>query len=409
MKYLVQEVTSSYSSFERFLAFLPNPAEELYAGNVADAIETFEEMLLDPHIHAKLQELKDIVLSANFRISPESEDQESLKVKEFVEDALKNLNLIKEVGELLTSLEYGYSVSEIIWENKDGYWIPKELKSRHPKRFRFNAKGELLYLEDGTFKPLNVPYKFIVHRHAPRAENPYGTSLLLRCYWPWRFKKAGLRFWLITAEKFSVPTILALFKTEGLSPEEIEERARLIADALSRIETDAALALANVEEVKTIEAKGSADDFKKLLEFCNMEISKAITGEVLTSDIGERGSYALSKVHENTLYARAKRIAKEIEETLNNTLIRYIVELNFGQNAPLPRISIEIEEIADWEKVKNAMAMGVPVSLKALYTKYGIPEPVDERDAFVNPKLRQGGVNFSDFFTKNQTRMRLKR
>ena len=405
MKNLTREITSNYSEFEKFLTFLPNPAEELYAGNVIDAIETFEEMLLDPHIYAKLQQLKDIVLSANFRILPGDE-----KATEFVEEVIKSMNLRKELSELLSALEYGFSVSEVIWENRNGYWIPKELKSRHPKRFRFNARGELLYFDNGEYKALNIPYKFIVHRHSPRAENPYGTSLLLRCYWAWQFKKAGLRFWLITAEKFGVPTILAIFKTEGMSQSEVEERASLIANALSNIQTDAAMALADVEEVKTVEAKGSAEDFERLLHFCNQEISKAITGEVLSSDIGERGSYALAKVHEKTLYQRAERIAKELEETLNKTLISWLVELNFGKDVEPPKLVLETEELTDWEVVQKAISLGVPVSKKALYSKYGIPEPQSEEDTFVYPKLQQqGGKLFSDFFTRSPTRMKLKR
>ena len=310
-------------------------------------------------------------------------------------------------SELLSALEYGFSVSEIVWKKENGYWIPHKVISRHPKRFRFNAKGELLYFSDGQWKVLNFPYKFIIHRHSPRTENPYGSSLLLRCYWPWQFKKAGLRFWLIIAEKFGVPTILAIFKTEGMNTEEAKEKAQMLAEALSRIQSDAALALADIEEVKTVEAKGNAEDFKLLLDFCNGEISKAITGEVLSSDIGDRGSYALAKVHENTLFMRAKRIAKELEETLNSTLMRWITELNFGKEAPQPLLSIELEEVADWEKVRQAISLGVPVSLKALYTRYHIPEPKDEKDTFVNPKFLQGGKNFADFFT-SKTRMKLK-
>jgi len=398
VKRLTTEITSNYSYFDQFLTYFPDPADILL-DDPAGAYEVFKKMLIDPHINAKIQQLKDEVLSKEFSIVPADESAKAKEIAEFVENAIyENLNIEQDFAELLTAIEYGFSVSEVVWKQENGYWLPDSLKARKQEKFRFNAKGELLYYDSiEGWKVLDTTYKFIVHRHNPQVENPYGTSVLLLCYWAWQFKKAGLKFWLKVAEKFGVPTVLALIKGEGMTEEQRAEVANFVAEALLNIQEDAAVALVDVEDVKTLESKGSAEDFRELIELCNVEISKAITGEILTSDKGNTGSYALAKVHSETLKRRGRRVAKALANTLNRTLIRWIVELNFGKDQLhlCPELQFDFTEMPEWEQVKDAIDRGVPISKSALYSIYNLPEPQGEEDVFISPKLA-GGMSFSD-------------
>ncbi len=397
-KRLTSEVTSNYAYFEEFLTYLPDPAEQII-DDPAGAFETFRKMILDPHINAKIQQLKDEVLSKEFDIVPADNSDKAREIAEFVENAIyEGLNIEQDFAELLTAIEYGFSVSEVIWRQKNGYWLPDSLKGRKQDKFRFNTKGELLYYDPlSGWKVLDTTYKFIVHRHNSQVENHYGTSVLLACYWPWQFKKAGWKFWLKVAEKFGVPTVLALIKGEGMTEEQKAEVANFVAEALLNIQEDAAATLIDVDEVKLLESKGSAEDFRELIELCNAEISKAITGEILTADKGNTGSYALAKVHAETLKRRGRKVAKALANTLNRTLIRWIVELNYGRDMLhlSPELQFDFTEIPEWDQVKDAIDRGVPISKKSLYTVYNLPEPEGEEDIFISPKL-QGGMAFSD-------------
>ncbi len=409
-KKLTTEITSNYAYFEQFLTYLPDPAD-VFVDNPEGAYEVFRKMMLDPHINAKLQQLKDEVLSKEFDIVPADESSKAREIADFVKKAIyENLNIEQDFAELLSAIEYGFSISEVIWKQEGGFWLPDSLKARKQEKFRFNTKGELLYYDPiEGWKRLDTTYKFIIHRHNPQVENPYGTSVLLSCYWPWQFKKAGLKFWLKVAEKFGVPTVLALINGD-LPADQKAEVADFVAEALLNIQEDAAVALIGVEDVKTLESKGSAEDFKELIELCNAEISKAITGEILTADKGNTGSYALAKVHSETLKRRGRKVAKALANTLNRTLIRWIVELNYGKDMLhlVPEFQFDFTEIPEWEQVKDAIDRGVPVSKEALYSMYNLPKPVNEEDIFISPKLSaSGGMNFSDFFTLPR-RVRLK-
>ncbi len=409
-KKLTTEITSNYVYFEQFLTYLPDPADTIL-DDPEGAYEVFRKMMLDPHINAKIQQLKDEVLSKEFDIVPADESSKAREIADFVKKAIyENLNIEQDFAELLSAIEYGFSVSEVIWKQEGGFWLPDSLKARKQEKFRFNTKGELLYYDPTEgWKRLDTTYKFIIHRHNPQVENPYGTSVLLSCYWPWQFKKAGLKFWLKVAEKFGVPTVLALINGD-LPADQKAEVADFVAEALLNIQEDAAVALIGVEDVKTLESKGSAEDFKELIELCNAEISKAITGEILTADKGNTGSYALAKVHSETLKRRGRKVAKALANTLNRTLIRWIVELNYGKDMLhlVPEFQFDFTEIPEWEQVKDAIDRGVPVSKEALYSMYNLPKPVNEEDIFISPKLSaSGGMNFSDFFTLLR-RVRLK-
>jgi len=402
-KKLTTEITSNYAYFEQFLQYLPDPADTIL-DDPEGAYEVFRKMMLDPHINAKIQQLKDEVLSKEFNIVPVDESAKAKEIAQFVEKVIyENLNIEQDFAEILSAIEYGFSVSEVIWRQENGYWLPDSLKARKQEKFRFNTKGELLYYDPiEGWKRLDTTYKFIIHRHNPQVENPYGTSVFLSCYWPWMFKKAGWKFWLKVAEKFGVPTVLALLKGEGLIEGQIEEAANYVAEALLNIQEDAAVALVGVDKVETLESKGNAEDFARLIELCNAEISKAITGEILTADKGNTGSYALAKVHMETLKRRGRKVAKALANTLNRSLIRWIVELNFGKDALhlSPELQFDFTEIPEWEQVKDAIDRGVPVSKEALYSLYNLPKPQSEEDVFISPKLStQGGMNFSDFFT----------
>jgi phage gp29-like protein len=393
----------------RLLELLPNPDEVVER----EGPEVFDRMLQDPHIFACLTQRKALLLAKEWEIVPADSSEKAQKVAEFVRHTITTyLDFYRDLEELLSAIEHGYAVSEVVWRLEKGQWIPESLLGHDFRRFGFTPDGTLVLLdaEKGRVK-LTQPYKFIVHRNEATPENPYGRSVLTRCYWPWRFKLAGFEFWITLLEKFGVPSLAALFETET-TEEKARELAEFISEQLLRITSGGAGALAGVKDLKTLEAKGHGEDFKLLLDLCNTEISKAILGETLTVEVGERGAYAHGKVHFEVLESLIKKDAEALANTLNRTLIKWIAELNFGADAPVPRFRFDFEPVADWEKIKDALDRGVPVSKRALYSLYNLPEPEDESDAFIAPTVAaKAGLSFSespegenDFFVRRLPR-----
>jgi phage gp29-like protein len=215
------------------------------------------------------------------------------------------------------------------------------------------------------------------------------------------FKNAGFRFWMITAEKFGVPTVIAIFESDD--EEKARQRAKELAEALSGIQSDAAIALGNVKEINTLEIKGNIDSFKVLIDACDNQISYAITGQNLASAEGKYGTRAQAEIHEKMLQSVAAKDAIDLGHTLTNQLIKYIVTLNFGTDAPGASIVFDTDEYAEWTVVKDAIQVGVPVSKRLLYTEYNIPEPDNDEDSFISPKASEATqVNMADIDSKKK-------
>ncbi|PLX68655.1 MAG: hypothetical protein C0603_05740 [Denitrovibrio sp.] len=346
---------------------LANP--DVLFGKTGANMGVFEEMLQDAHIYAKLEQLKDRVYGMQWDVRQVDFDDKSAGVASFVKSCLNGMGMKQMMQDMMMAVEYGFSVVEIIWKEKDGVWLPERALGRKPSRFSFRGDGGLAMIDGMNSIPLEEEYKFIVHRNSPKNENPYGTPVLSKCYWPWMFKKAGFRYWLTVAEKYGVPTVLALF--DSIDDADSRVRAKELAENLYNIQSDAAVALANVDSVQVLETKGTSKDFSELVQICNTEMSKAITGEVLTSDTASNGSYSLSKQHLETLEVKSAKIAKSIAETLTHTLVKWIVQLNFGDE-PVPAFVLDTKAEASWDIIKDALELGFDVDKDEVAKRFGI-------------------------------------
>ncbi len=362
--------------FQRFMAFMPNPDELL--GDPGRSMPTYREMKLDGKIDSLLDLRKDTAVAYPWHLE---QGKASDQVYAFVKDKLTaRKDWQADLRELLSAIEYGYSVSEVLWAEQGGYWVPTKLKSRKPERFRFDSNGALVLAS--TLAKLDMPYKFLVHRNKPEAENPYGTPVLSRCYWYWKFKYAGLEFWLTATEKFGVPSILALF--DASDERQAQKKAEEISTALAGISSGSGAALGNVKEVKALEVTGSLADFAVLVHTCNAEMAYSITGQSLATQEAEFGTRAQAEVHADTLEKICRGDAVALAGTVQLS-IDWMVEVNFGAGVPAPQGSFDVSSRASLEDVLLAVDRGVPVSRRLLYDRYGLPEPADDEDSFVKP------------------------
>lgn len=336
-----------------------------------------EGMLLDPHIRSQLELRKHAILSADIGFEG---DQNAVEV---VKRALEDINLHSDLKDLLSALEYGWAVVEIIWKKED-IWKVASIERRDPLRFRFTKDGKLVYADSG--KEVE-DYKFIWIAYNGSAENPYGESVLKPVYYAWKLKLIALNYWEVLTEKYAIPPLAAIAEDNAQ-----EETLSRLVDALSEIQASSSAVFSGVKDIKTIDVGDKSEVFSALIDYCNKEISKAITGQILTSETGDHGSYALAKVHKDTFLSIVKSNAKWLEHKLNITLIRWILELNAVEGSA--KIRFNFKEDLELDKVLALIDRGFPVSKTALYERYGVPKPTSEEDAFIKPDFQ--GITFRD-------------
>ncbi|HSA07604.1 MAG TPA: DUF935 family protein, partial [Candidatus Gastranaerophilales bacterium] len=221
---------------------------------------------------------------------------------------------------------------------------PKEIKAKPVEWFVFDDENQLkLKTKENRQGELLPDRKFLLPQYNPSYQNPYGERTLSRVFWPVIFKKGGLKFWVIFTEKYGMPFLVGKHP-RGTSKDDTDN----LADMLTAMIQDAIAVIPDDSSVEIHEAaKGSsAEIYEKLIDKMNAEISKAILGQTLTTEIGKTGSYAASNTHMGVRKDIIDSDKKIVERTLNQ-LIRWIYDLNFSGQSNIPVFSMWEEEDVD--------------------------------------------------------------
>lgn len=364
------------SLYERLYTTLPDP-DKILAENGYD-YNIYRDLLTDPHLAAAIQQRKMQVMQMGWEIyysnqSSEDRNDKEVRIEREGVEIVQNWDLSRIISDVIDAVFFGYAVLEIRWKLKKNLVVPVELVSKPQEWFMFDIdneprmrkrmNGNYLF-EEGEKLP---PYKFVVTQYQPTYTNPYGIKLLSRCYWPITFKRAGIEQWHILSEKFGIPFLLGYYPV-GASAEEQE---KLLDTMTEMIENNVGV----VEEGNSFEFKENpkyeiGQLFQKLAEFHNNEISKAILTVTLTTELGTTGSYKAAETHREMLSYIGVADKKLVERCVNQVL-RYYIELNYGQVENYPKLKLKRKEY--------------------------VIEESEDRDV----KLRQMGVKFSrDYYRK---------
>ncbi|MCX7909863.1 MAG: DUF935 domain-containing protein [Ignavibacteria bacterium] len=327
---LLQE---TYGIYYRHTNLLPNP--DTILRKIGRGIEVYRELKNDPHVWSCIQSRKSGILSLQWSIvqnnSPEI-------VFELVQSVFNKLDIYQIESDILEAPLFGFQPIEIIWQAEGSYLVPKELKARPQEWFAFDVDGNLLFKGRNGLEYSKVPeYKFINVQHEASGINPYGHSLLSKCYWPVTFKNGGLRFWVNFTERYGMPILIGQYQ-RGATNEEIQQLARdldsIYEDAIIVAPMDVKLELHEASRTSSVEL------YLELIRFANNEISKAILSQTLTTEL-EGGSYAASQTHFQIRKEIIMADSRLVQNSFNQ-LIRYLVELNFS-TSQVPKFLLHLE------------------------------------------------------------------
>lgn len=354
-------------------------------------LDYFDDIeIKDGHYRHCIRTRKSALLSRQYDILPASEDPRDVEIAEFVKWNLENIEgtFKQDLREILDAIAMGYSVSEIIYykisEGKyAGKWGLKALRHKPAKVFIFKTDDKGRLKEDGfcicipgTLEERPVPKEKFVHFvFDSKYENPYGRGLGSTCAWYTWFKKNGAKFWLIFLEKFGSPTPKATIP-KGATKADIER-----IDAILRtFQQQTGIRVPEGFEITLLEATRRGDaGYQYLLDWCDRQMSKAILGQTLTSDVGERGtgSYALGKVHAHVKEEIVQADAEEVQEVINEQVIRRLVDYNYVVSEYPKFVFIFPKETGkvDSNTLKLLLQAGLPVGVNWAYEYYGIPRP----------------------------------
>ncbi|SOC41580.1 phage gp29-like protein [Rhizobium subbaraonis] len=354
-----------------------SPTDEVLASRGgASALKVYDEIRRDPHAFAILQKRRLEVCSREWAVHEASPRRIDKRAAEEVERQLKAINFDRLTKGLLGAVLKGFAVAEIIWRNVDGVWTATAVKVKKQRRFRFAVDGSLRMLtRSNMMDGVAVPdRKFIVHRHSidDDDDDPYGVGLGSVLFWPAWFKRQALAHWLRATEKHATPTTVLKY-----SGEYDEKKQKELVVVLRQMASDTGLVIPDTVTAELLEAKagGGGDVHEKLNRYLDELMSEAVLGETLSTNSGERGARSLGEIHNEVRIAIAKADSDLISATIKDTLVRWVVELNFP-GAGIPDVWRDFSEAEDLDdKVKRdetITRMGYkPASVDYINETYG--------------------------------------
>jgi len=402
-KDLTEKLSNEFASRSRswdwdgLFGCLPDPDPILE--KLGESVHVYRSLMSDAHVWACMTSRIYGVLAREWKLklpgNTKNKPASEKALQAFKEDltALPMQNIITDI--LMAPL-YGISPCEITWE-KGKRWKPGSIQGKPAEWFAYSFENEPRFLSMSHVlegEPL-PDMKFLMPRHFPTYKNPYGERTLSRCFWPVAFKRGGFKFWAVFAEKFGMPWPV------GKVPGSTSDTQRL--DLLTRLRQMVQDAVAVINDDQSIEMHesgsktGSADIYERLITASNREISKAILGQTLTTEVGSSGSYAASKSHMDVRQEIIDADKKMTEEQFN-ILSRWYCKLNFPEAEPpvfyfYESEDLQLERSERDEKLSN---QGVKFQQQYYERAYGFEKGDIEVPAA--PEEKSDFLKKSDFF-----------
>ena len=371
------------------MGMMPDPDPVLT--KLHGGVELLESLTADDHVICCIQDRKSATLGLEWRWkagarTDEKPDAAALKLRDDLAADLERADMESLISQIIDAPLYGFTPIEILWEAEAGRLRIKDLRALPCRWFGFDTWGKPKFLsQKNPFEGEDLPFgKFVFARHYPTYSNPYGLRLLSRCFWPVAFKKGGLQWWVTFAEKYGLPWVIGKYGSASKKEDREEMLTRL-----SAMVRDAVAVIPEGASVDLLTHKGGGQTVhERLCAAMDRSISKAIMGQTLTAEVGEKGSYAASKTHETVLESYQEADQKLVKTTMEE--IAWIYGLVNAPAVSPPEWAWYEEEDLQADRAerdgKNCENSGLKLSKSYLVRTYGYQE-----GDFVEDKKEPGG------------------
>lgn len=336
------------------------------AGGGPREIELYSDLINDSVVFAALEKISSEILQRPFRIHY----PENPKIERELEQVLQQLNsrsIDQRYGRATISHSSGFEVvlktlikayitgielCEIKWQKIADKIIPTAIAPRD------NRQLQLLSFDNGTLEPRLItrsnqidgnplpPRTFVIHRHwGANTFDPYGAGIGKQIYWLVQFRRAQMANYMSFADRFTTPTAIAIYEL-GFPADEISKLQCIV----DNIGFETGVVLPEGVKLEWLRADGEHEIYENIIKYLDTQISQVICGESTVGQDSEGGSRSRDVVADSLRLRKAKAISDAICETINSTLIKWFLELNYPKiintkNANLPKFIIDFSDL----------------------------------------------------------------
>lgn len=380
---------------ERLRTLLHSVAQGTWTPDFFELAEEMEER--DLHYRGVLQQRKLKAAGAPMDVIPASDDAPDQAIADAVRDYVLNGRGAHDARvELLDAVGKGVSCQEIVWQVRDGLWVPATYHRVDQRWLVFDpADGEVPYLVGerttgaaraeavaagpgrqwlANASPL-MPGKFLYHRHRSKSGLPARSGFAYAVCTMYLLKSTAVKDWWAFAEVFGLPVRVGKY-----GPNADDDDIQTLIDAVAMIASDAGCVIPDSMTVEFVQAAraggtGSESLFEAMAGWCDAQVSKAVVGQTMTVEDGS--SLSQAQIHADIRDDIVDDDVRQMSDTLSDTLVPWFCALNFPPRpAGWPRIAPPPDEDAvDVAAVVQAVGAGLEVGQTWMRTRMGIPEP----------------------------------
>ncbi len=373
-------------------------------GNLQAQADLFCDMEeRDGHIFSEMDKRKKGVNGLVWGVNPpknasESERKISEEVAEWIDD-IKDFEMF--LFDAMDGVGHGYSCQEIEWHQLGNLWLPKSFEHINPRNFMtpYDQPNELR-LNDGSMTGADFwDYGWFVHRHKAKSGYIARSGLHRVLSWSFLFKNYGIRDVMEFLETYGLPSKIGKYPSGATEKEKMT-----LLRAVMSIGRNAGGIIPHGMAIDFEQATdGDTKNHFDLVKWCEHQQSKVIVGGTLLSQAdGKTSTHAQSQTHEVGFEAIKKSDAKQLARSINDCLIKYLMQLNYPEIAPdrYPSFYFDTTDTEDMEVFSEALPKLVGIGFKIPRTwaheKLGIPEPADEKEPVLEmaqPKVMQAAAS----------------
>ncbi len=370
------------------------------SGYMHDLVDLANDMRQkDAHLQATLQTRETSLTGVHWRLRPGTKpgrDTPTAQAKSqarFVDDALRNAqglpgNEVRSFTDTISHLSgavfMSYSVAETEFIKQGMNTVPVGFRCHGQRRFRFSqSDGRLVQWDqtmprgEGVDLVKKFPGKFIQHQPRVNGDVAAREGLARLLIWPALFRNWAFSDWMKLAELSWKPWRFGVYK-RGASTKDIADlEAGLDMLVSNGYMTHSDAVEMNVEWPER--GRGARSAHGEMAEFFAGEMSKAILGQTLTTETGERGARSLGEVHDRVRKDIMEADAISLSSTIRRDLVAPIIRANFGPDALIPWFVFVTEDINDLgamsRSVEGLVRSGLEIGQSWVRDKAGIPDP----------------------------------
>lgn len=366
---------------------LVDPFEQLYMGvlrsNDPLLLERgqgeaafYDDLERDGKVFSGLQKRRLALIGKAWQVTAvDDKAKGATEAADRVSTILKGIGFDQLCRELLDALLRGFAVAEIVWTARDGMIVPDRAVQRAQRRFRFvqsdEHKGPWLHLltRDSMVTGRPVPErKFIVHRHNPKDDNPYGRGLGLQLYWPVFFKRKGIVAWNKLCDRFGSPTPHGKYP-RGAGPREKDT----LEGALRAMSSDGYLMTPEGMEIELLESKlsGNVTTQQALATYMDDWIAEVLTGQEPKASSG--GALAAASEERQDVREDITQADSDLlSETLNAQLLAPLCDYNGWPRCQVTRAIKKEKDTREMAETDKAISdMGFELGEATVRERYG--------------------------------------